>query len=66
MQKNSSITIRIVDEKESESLNYTYRNQKKPTKSRGWTSINWLAVWVAVIGISWLSVALQANKREVN
>tara|TARA_B110000967_G_C18823633_1_gene530128 strand:+ start:636 stop:1070 length:435 start_codon:yes stop_codon:yes gene_type:complete len=31
MQKNSSITIRIVDEKESESLNYTYRNQKKPT-----------------------------------
>jgi probable rRNA maturation factor len=29
--KNSSITIRIVGEKESESLNYTYRNQKKPT-----------------------------------
>ena len=29
--KNSSITIRIVDEKESESLNYTYRNIKKPT-----------------------------------
>ena len=29
--KNSSITIRIVDEKESESLNYTYRNKKKPT-----------------------------------
>ena len=31
MQKNSNITIRIVDEKESEFLNYTYRNQKKPT-----------------------------------
>ena len=30
-QKNSSITIRIVSEKESESLNYSYRNQKKPT-----------------------------------
>ena len=29
--KNSSITIRIVGEKESESLNYTYRGQKKPT-----------------------------------
>ena len=29
--KNSSITIRIVGEKESESLNYTYRKQKKPT-----------------------------------
>ena len=29
--KNSIITIRIVGEKESESLNYTYRNQKKPT-----------------------------------
>ena len=27
-QKNSSITIRIVGEKESESLNYNYRNQK--------------------------------------
>ena len=31
MQKNSNITIRIVDEKESESLNYKYRNQKNPT-----------------------------------
>ena len=30
-QKNSNITIRIVGEKESESLNYNYRNQKKPT-----------------------------------
>ena len=30
-QENSSITIRIVGEKESESLNYNYRNQKKPT-----------------------------------
>jgi probable rRNA maturation factor len=30
-QKNSIITIRIVSEKESESLNYSYRNQKKPT-----------------------------------
>ena len=29
--KNSSITIRIVGEKESQSLNYTYRGQKKPT-----------------------------------
>jgi len=29
--KNSSITIRIVDEKESQSLNYSYRKQKKPT-----------------------------------
>ena len=29
--KNSSITIRIVGEKESESLNHTYRGQKKPT-----------------------------------
>ena len=29
--KNSSITIRIVDKKESQSLNYTYRNIKKPT-----------------------------------
>ena len=29
--KNSIITIRIVDEKESESLNYTYRNKKKST-----------------------------------
>ena len=28
---SSSITIRIVGEKESESLNYNYRNQKKPT-----------------------------------
>ena len=30
-KKNSSITIRIVDIKESESLNYNYRDQKKPT-----------------------------------
>jgi len=30
-QKNSSITIRIVDKKESESLNYNYRNKKNPT-----------------------------------
>ena len=30
-KKNSNITIRIVGEKESESLNYNYRNQKKPT-----------------------------------
>jgi probable rRNA maturation factor len=30
-KKNSSITIRIVSEKESQSLNYSYRNQKKPT-----------------------------------
>ena len=30
-QKNSIITIRIVDKIESESLNYSYRNQKKPT-----------------------------------
>ena len=29
--KNASITIRIVDEKESKSLNYTFRNQKKST-----------------------------------
>ncbi len=29
--KNSIITIRIVGEKESEFLNYTYRKQKKPT-----------------------------------
>ena len=28
--KNSSITIRIVGEKESQSLNYTYRGHKKP------------------------------------
>ncbi len=31
LKKNSNITIRIVGEKESESLNYNYRNQKKPT-----------------------------------
>ena len=31
MQKNSNITIIIVGEKESKSLNYTYRNQKKST-----------------------------------
>ena len=36
-KKNSSITIRIVDSKESESLNYKYRNTKKPT--------NILSVW---------------------
>jgi probable rRNA maturation factor len=30
-KENSSITIRIVSEKESETLNYNYRNQKKPT-----------------------------------
>ena len=30
-KKNSSITIRIVDIKESESLNYNYRDQKKST-----------------------------------
>ena len=30
-QKDSNITIRIVGIKESESLNYEYRNQKKPT-----------------------------------
>ena len=31
IKKNSEITIRIVNEDESESLNYNYRNQKKPT-----------------------------------
>ena len=30
-KKDSNITIRIVGKKESESLNYNYRNQKKPT-----------------------------------
>ena len=30
-KKESNITIRIVGKKESESLNYNYRNQKKPT-----------------------------------
>ena len=30
-KKNSSITIRIVSEKESEFLNYSYRNKKNPT-----------------------------------
>jgi len=30
-KKNSNITIRIVSESESESLNYDYRNQRKPT-----------------------------------
>ena len=30
-KENSSITIRIVSEKESETFNYNYRNQKKPT-----------------------------------
>ena len=36
-QQNSSITIRIVDKKESESLNYSYRNQKKPTNILSFT-----------------------------
>ena len=36
-KKNSSITIRIVSEKESESLNYKYRNQKKPTNILSFT-----------------------------
>ena len=31
IKKDSSITIRIVDENESKSLNYNYRNQNKPT-----------------------------------
>ena len=30
-KKDSNVTIRIVGKKESESLNYNYRNQKKPT-----------------------------------
>ncbi|MFL2980541.1 MAG: rRNA maturation RNase YbeY [Methylophilaceae bacterium] len=30
-KKDSNITIRIVGKKESETLNYNYRNQKKPT-----------------------------------
>ena len=30
-QKNSSITIRIVSKKESETLNYSFRNKKNPT-----------------------------------
>ena len=30
-KKESNITIRIVGKKESETLNYNYRNQKKPT-----------------------------------
>ena len=30
-KKDSNVTIRIVGKKESETLNYNYRNQKKPT-----------------------------------
>jgi probable rRNA maturation factor len=36
-KKNSSITIRIVSEKESKSLNYKYRNKKKPTNILSFT-----------------------------